>query len=244
MELKKIIGVGNTAIVYEWEDDRVLKLFHKGYSKEAIKREFYNAKAIEDMDFEKPKAYEIIDFEDQCGIVYDKAEGESLLHWVLKTGDVRQCAIIMARLHKKMGQNNISHVPNYKDFLRENILNISSSKTIEQQKALRILDMLPEGNKFCHGDFHPDNILISGDRAIVIDFMNVCQGDFLYDIARTVFLVEYTPVPTDTENREQLLEFKKALADLYLSEMEVARETIKDYLSVIIEARKGECPNE
>ncbi|GFP75347.1 aminoglycoside phosphotransferase family protein [Clostridium fungisolvens] len=243
MELKNIIGIGNTATVYEWEDDKVLKLFHKGYSKYAIEREFHNAKSIENMSFEKPKAYEIIDFEEQLGIVYDKAEGESLLHWVLKTGDVKQCAITMARLHKKMGQNNISDVPNYKDFLREEILDISSSKTIEQQKALRILDILPEGNAFCHGDFHPDNILISGDRAVVIDFMNVCHGDFLYDVARTVFLVEYTPVPTDAENREQLLEFKKALADLYLNEMEVTREMIQDYLLVIIEARKGECPN-
>lgn len=244
VELKKIIGIGNTATVYEWEDDKVLKLFHKGYSKHSIEREFNNAKSIEDMSFEKPKAYEIIDLGDQTGIIYDKAEGESLLQWVIKTGDVQKCAIIMAKLHKKMGKNKVSNVSNYKDFLRENILNIASSKTIDQQKALRILDMLPEGNSFCHGDFHPDNILMSDGRAVVIDFMNACHGDFLYDVARTVFLVEYTPVPVDAENRELLLEFKKALADLYLNEMEVSREMIQDYLSVIIEARKGECPNE
>lgn len=245
MELSNIIGIGNTATVYEWEDDRVLKLFHKGYSKDAIESEFHNAKSIENMNFEKPKAYKIIDFQEQSGIVYDKAEGESLLHWVLKTGDVKKCAIIMARLHKRMGQNNISDVRNYKELLRENILSMPLvDDVVNQQKILKSLDRLPKGNVFCHGDFHPDNILISGDHAIVIDFMNVCQGDFLYDVARTVFLVEYTPVPTDAENREQLLEFKKALADLYLSEMEVTREMIKDYLAVIIEARKGECPNE
>ncbi|GKU25246.1 aminoglycoside phosphotransferase family protein [Clostridium folliculivorans] len=244
MEIKKIIGIGNTATVYQWEDDRVLKLFHKGYSKDAIEREFHNAKSVEDMSFEKPKAYEILDLGEQTGIIYDKVEGESLLQWVIKTGNVQQCAVIMAKLHKKMGQNKVSDVPNYKDFLRENIVNISSLKTTEQQKALSILDMLPEGNTFCHGDFHPDNILISNEHAIVIDFMNICHGDFLYDVARTVFLVEYTPVPTNAGNREQLLEFKKALADLYLSEMEVTREMIQDYLSVIILARKGECPNE
>jgi hypothetical protein len=74
--------------------------------------------------------------------------------------------------------------------------------------------------------------------------MNVCHGDFLYDVARTVFLVEYTPVPADADGRETLLRFKKTLADLYLIEMNVNREMIHDYLSVIITARVGECPNE
>lgn len=60
--------------------------------------------------------------------------------------------------------------------------------------VLQALDKLKDGNILCHSDFHPGNIFISNGQAIVIYFMNVCHGDFLYDIARTVFLVEYTPV--------------------------------------------------
>jgi hypothetical protein len=69
--------------------------------------------------------------------------------------------------------------------------------------------------------------------------MNVCHGDFLYDVARTVFLVECTPAPADADDREMILRFKKTLADLYLIEMNVTREMIQDYLSVIISARVG-----
>ncbi len=75
--------------------------------------------------------------------------------------------------------------------------------------------------------------------------MNVCQGDWLYDVARTVFLVEYTPVTeTMEEEKEAVLQLKKKVADLYLIEMNVTREMIEDYLSVILMARKGECPDE
>ena len=74
--------------------------------------------------------------------------------------------------------------------------------------------------------------------------MNVCHGDPLYDIARTVFLVEYTPVPQNTEDREKLLRYKKTLADLYLMEMKVTREMIQQYLAVITVARMSECPEE
>lgn len=244
MKYGEVIGIGNTAAVYEWEKGKVLKLFYPGYPKEAVEREYYNSKVISDMDFEKPKAYEIISCEERIGIIYDKVQGESLLNWVMETGDLEGCSVYMAKLHKSIIQNKISNVPDYKEFLKWNVLNAPLDNSKKREEILQILDKLPDGNALCHGDFHPGNILISDDHAIVIDFMNVCHGDFLYDVARTVFLVEYTPVPIEADNIEMLLQFKKTLADLYLIQMNVTRELIQDYISVIIAARAGECPNE
>lgn len=244
MKYGKIIGKGNTATVYELEGSKVLKLFNQGYPKESVEKEFNNARAISNMDFMKPKAYEIVILEEGIGIVYDKIECESLLDWVVRTGYVQSCAVYMANLHKAIFQNSISNVPSYKDFLKYNIVKALSENPNKQKEALEMLDKLPDGNVLCHGDFHPGNIFISDGQAMVIDFMNVCHGDFLYDIARTVFLVEYTPVPTEVKERESLLQLKKTLADLYLIEMNVTREMIQEYLSVIIIARAGECPDE
>lgn len=117
MKYGEIIGIGNTATVYELKEHKVIKLFYQGYSKDAVEKEFHNAKAISNMDFAKPKAYEIVFCEDRMGIIYDRVEGESLLDWVLKTGDIQKCAEYMAQLHKAMAQNSISNVPNYKEFL-------------------------------------------------------------------------------------------------------------------------------
>ncbi len=244
MKYGKVIGLGNTATVYEWEEGKVLKLFYQGYPKEAVEREFHNAKAIRNMDFSKPKAYEIIFLEVRMGIIYDRVDGESLLDWVMRTGKVQECAVYMANLHKAILQNKISNVPNYKEFLKCNIVNSPSANSKKQEEVLQILDKLIDGNTLCHGDFHPGNILISDGHTIVIDFMNVCHGDFLYDVARTVFLVEYTPVPIEVGDREMLLGFKKTLADLYLMQMNVTRKMIQDYLAVIIAARVGECTEE
>lgn len=244
MKYGKVIGLGNTATVYEWEEGKVLKLFYQGYPKEAVEREFHNAKAIRNMDFSKPKAYEIIFLEKRMGIIYDRVDGESLLDWVMRTGEVQECAVYMANLHKAILKNKISNVPNYKEFLKCNIVNSPSTNLKKQEEVLQILDKLIDGNTLCHGDFHPGNILISDGHTIVIDFMNICHGDFLYDVARTVFLVEYTPLPIEVGDREMLLGFKKTLAELYLMQMNVTREMIQDYLAVIIVARVGECPEE
>lgn len=244
MRYGKLIGVGNTASVYEWGKDKVLKLFYSDYPKEAIEKEFHNAITIRNMDFAKPKAYEIISYEDRIGIIYDMVKGESLLDWVMKTGDVHECSVYMAKLHKAIIHNEVSNVLNYKEFLKSNIPNTLSVNLKKREEILQMIDRLQEGNTLCHGDFHPGNILISDGHTIVIDFMNVCHGYFLYDVARTVFLVEYTPVPMEAGDRELLLRLKKTLADLYLMQMNVTREMIQDYLSVIIAVRAGECPNE
>jgi uncharacterized protein (TIGR02172 family) len=243
MKLGKVVGTGNTASVYDWEEGKVIKFFNLGYPDEAIEKEYHNANEIRDMSFLKPKAYEIIAYEESKGIIYDKVEGESLIDWVLKTKDLQECSLQMANLHKAIGQNKISNVPNYKDFLKHHIQN--AFLTVDEQKELlQMIDKFPNGNSLCHGDFHPGNILISGGNAYVIDFMNICSGDFLYDIARTVFLIEFTPVPSDVKDRDMMLYFKKTLSELYLRQMNITRDLIQDYLSVIIAARKGECPNE
>ncbi|MFC5704130.1 aminoglycoside phosphotransferase family protein [Cohnella faecalis] len=240
MKYGKIIGEGNTATVYEWEEGKALKLFVPGYPQDAAEREFHNAKAIHGMSFAKPQVYDMIGCEGRTGIIYDRVEGESLLDWVLGTGDLQSCAKYMAKLHKTIVQHEVSNVPDYKSFLKSNLLNAPSVHLTEQEEALEILDTLEDGDTLCHGDFHPGNILLSNGQTTVIDFMNVCHGHFLYDVARTVFLVEYTPVPVGAEDREMLLRFKKTLADLYLIEMNVTRPMIQDYLSVIITARAGE----
>lgn len=240
MKYGKIVGVGNTATVYEWKDNKVLKLFHQGYPIKSIEREFKNAKLIWNMGFPKPRAYEIISYNKQIGIIYDRLKGESLLDWLMRTGNIEKCAVYMSKLHKQIMENKINDVPNYKDFLRNNIQNGQSLK--EKEEILYILDKLPNGNTLCHGDFHPGNIFIYNGQTTVIDFMNICQGHFLYDIARTIFLVEYTPLPAEVKEKEKLLKFRKSLADLYLREMNVTRKIIDDYLSVIMAARIGECP--
>lgn len=242
MHLGNEIGTGFTATVYEWEEGKVIKLFRKDFPISSVGLEFHNAMEVRDLPFSKSRAYELISFDGRSGIVYDRMEGEALLDWVLRTGDLEQCAVYMAELHKSILHNESDRVSDYKEFLGYYLRMISDLE--KREEALKLLDRLPDGNTLCHGDFHPGNILLSDGATAVIDFMNICRGHYLYDVARTVFLVQYTPVHEDGEMREQIRQLKNALADLYLMQMQVTRDMIQDYLFVIKEARKFECPNE
>lgn len=241
MKLGKLIGVGNTANIYEWKNGQVIKLFNEEYPKQSVEKEFKNAKNIRNCEFSKPQVYQIVNYKQKTGIIYDKIEGESLLSWVIRTGDINTCAAYMAVLHKKILQSKVENIESYKDFLYKHII---SSKQSKKDEILNILRNLPDGDILCHGDFHPGNIFIRDGNLTVIDFMNICHGHFLYDIARTIYLIEYTPLPSKIENREKIQRLKSELGDVYLKEMSVKREKLQPFIEVVGYARLGECPNE
>ena len=69
----------------------------------------------------------------------------------------------------------ISHAPHLGDDLRERVLNYLAS--------------LEDGDKVCHGDFHPGNVLLTEKGAVVIDWMTANSGNPWADVARTSMLL-------------------------------------------------------
>jgi thiamine kinase-like enzyme len=243
MELK-LIGQGNTADVYDWEDSKVLKLFHKGYPIDSVKREYENAKRLNQMSFRKPKVFEIMSVSEQNGILYEKVNGISLLDYLMRTGDIEGCAKKIAKLQDEINENKAYGFMDYKEFLHNNLQRFILSGNTEAknkgEEMLHLLTTLKDGENLCHGDYHPGNMFIEEDEVTVIDFMNCCKGPREYDIARSLYLIQYTPMPENMPGVEKLIKMREQLADYYLSSMKVSREELKDYLAVITVSRSGE----
>jgi aminoglycoside phosphotransferase (APT) family kinase protein len=54
--------------------------------------------------------------------------------------------------------------------------------------AFDALDHLPDGDCLCHGDYHPDNVLMSPHGPIIIDWSEATAGNPLADVARTALI--------------------------------------------------------
>jgi hypothetical protein len=62
--------------------------------------------------------------------------------------------------------------------------------------ATRVLDGLPDGDRLCHGDYHPGNVLLAADRTAVIDWAGATRGVPDADHARTLLLLRWAdPLP-------------------------------------------------
>ena len=66
---------------------------------------------------------------------------------------------------------------------------------IEKQGIYKYINSLPDGNILCHFDFHPDNIMLSAGKNVVIDSMTACKGDGLSDVARTGIILKFSEIP-------------------------------------------------
>src|SRR5665647_2700612 len=170
-KLGALIGIGNTADVFDFGLGKVAKLFHSGYPLASIRKEFENSRLLNSLDVLTPKCYELFHLEDRVGIIYDKIFGVSLLDLIQQTRDVNQYAVILADIHKKILRQHLPSAEPAKMILRRNIEHTAVLTEQQKLKLYEILDVLPEDHCFCHGDFHFGNILYAQDQYYLIDFM-------------------------------------------------------------------------
>lgn len=214
----KLIAKGNTAEVFEYGEDKVLKLFKPGYPVEQIQREFNNTVIMNRICVHTPKTFEIVEHEGRHGIVFQKIIGVDLFSEYLKNpSDEKVAAEILVDLtdiQKKVLLEKTEEGISYKIYLEWFGYDASN---------------LPDGNFICHGDLHPGNIIRTKDGELcLIDFMNVCRGPKEYDVARTYVLL--------TENNPEA----KAVGKKYLELMEMSFLQIEPFLGAIQFCRKKE----
>ncbi|MGN1249946.1 MAG: phosphotransferase family protein [Candidatus Spyradocola sp.] len=238
MEGLKKLGTGRTAEAFLTEDGRVLKLFYAGYPKDSVEKELRNAGMVDALGVPAPRCFGSVTMDGRVGIVYERAAGESLLSVLLRTGDVEGCARVMVELQGKMLACEMpGEALDARDFLRQEIRRNGKLPEEKKAEALARLEALPGGNRLCHGDFHPDNVMVDGSRAMVIDWMNLCRGDAMYDVAMTWYLLACSALPPDAPYAEGLAQMRGRLADEYLRQMGVEKAQIEGWLPVIRASR-------
>lgn len=187
LSTQKPIAQGRTADVYLWDDTHILKLFHDWFVLENIEYELKIARAVNASGVKSPIVGELVEVEGRNGLTYERIEGMSMLKmfqhrpWKLLTF-ARVLAQLHAQMHKRVFD---ADVPSLRQRLQYKLNNASALPASLRNTLRKKLEALPEGDRVCHGDFHPDNVLLSGDDATVIDWIDSSRGNPLADVART-----------------------------------------------------------
>jgi hypothetical protein len=67
--LGALIGKGNTADVFEMDNNKVIKLFKTGYPLNSARNEFENSKLLKGLDVPIVKSYELVTCSGRYGII-------------------------------------------------------------------------------------------------------------------------------------------------------------------------------
>jgi uncharacterized protein (TIGR02172 family) len=189
--LENPLARGRTADVYAWEDGTVLKLFHDWFDLESVEYEFKIAHAVHASGVKSPAVMKLIQVQGRNALVYERVAGLPLERMVLqKPWQVFSHARRLSELHYKMHQVVFSaDMPSQQERLRKKIDLAEALSSSVKKSLLERLVSLPDGDRVCHGDFHPGNVLVTPDSSNTIDWIDAARGNPLADVARTSIIL-------------------------------------------------------
>ncbi|MDR1001668.1 MAG: phosphotransferase [Oscillospiraceae bacterium] len=193
----KMIGQGNTAEIYEYGEDCVLKLYRSAMPEQLCHDEFRFTMIAYQATQKVPQPIEIIRAAGRIGAVYKRISGKTMLIQMLKKPwKLKYYATLLAEYHNCIHTPVIdAEIPDVKDKLRLDIQSSDDLSEDEKQQIYSNLLSLPDGNALCHFDFHPDNVLVFENQYCVLDWMTACKGDELSDVARTGIILKFGKMP-------------------------------------------------
>lgn len=189
-EKGRMIGKGTTAEVYEWGKDKVLKLYNKGFSELWINNEIGIGKAVYEAGVPAPEVFDTIVVNDRKGVLFERAPGQSLMTKVgMEPWKLFSYCKTLAGFHYRIHKCHSGELASQRKRFE---YSVNRSGGLLGSRAGRILDYLhslPDGNSVCHGDLHFENVLVSNNKMVAIDWTNAYNGNPLGDVARTCLMM-------------------------------------------------------
>jgi aminoglycoside phosphotransferase (APT) family kinase protein len=190
-----LLGRGRTADIYAWGNTQVLKLYHPGWPATVAEREARISRQVARTGLPVPAVGDVLTVDGRQGILFERVTGPTLLqHFAAKPWTIWKSVRVFTDLQLTMHAQIMPDLPSQREALRRQIEAAEVSAAM-RQAALRQLDQLPEGQVLCHGDYHPENVLVTHAGPIIIDWVTATSGHPLADVARTALLLQIGELP-------------------------------------------------
>ena len=188
MKLDKVIAVRTAKTVYR-DGDKAIKLFNEDYSKANVLNEALNQARVEETGLNIPKLHEVTKLDGKWAIVMDYIEGKTLEALMEENpGKYDEYLERLVDIQKSILDCRVPLLNKLKDKMQTKIGLTELDATTRYELHTR-LDSMPKHKKVCHGDLNPSNIIITpDDKAYIIDWSHVTQGNGAADAARTYLL--------------------------------------------------------
>ena len=188
MNFDRIIAVRNDKTVYR-DGDRCVKVFGSGYTCAEVLNEAHNQALALEAGLRVPKVLEVTKFDGKWALVSEYIKGTSLEELMRRSPEKRDGYMqLFVDLQLAMHAKTCPEMPKLRDKMNRRICGTELTATL-RFSLHAMLDDMPKHGKVCHGDFCPENIIISeGGEPYIIDWSHAAQGNASADAARTYLL--------------------------------------------------------
>lgn len=184
------IGQGRTAEVFALDEHRVIKVA-RPEAAESLDREAVALRAAHGAGMPVPAAHELVEIDGRRALVMGRARGiDMLTGFARKPWTLLRAGAKLGRLHARLHETVApAALPAARQVIERRITESPEVPDAVRKRVLAILHELPEGDRLCHFDFHPANVVTDGNDLTVIDWPGACRGDPLADVAATVIVL-------------------------------------------------------
>lgn len=135
----------------------------------------------------------------------------------------------MVRLQLAIHRHEAVLLPDLKARLIDRIRRAAALGGSRQGRLLDRLADMPNGDRLCHGDFHPFNVMGEPDNACIVDWLDATRGEPAADAGRSYLLMRGVE-PT----------WASAYLDAYASESRLSPNDILRWLPILAAGRLAE----
>ena len=187
----KRIGQGRAAEVFELDDARVIKLARDGAGA-SLDREAVAMRAAHAAKMPVPAPHALVEVSGRRGLIMGRARGVDMLtQFARRPWTIIRAGAKLGRLHATLHETIAPpELPSLKATLHDRIAASPHVPELPRERVLGVLRDLPDGDRLCHLDFHPANVIADGTSMIVIDWPGACRGDPLADVAMTTITLQ------------------------------------------------------
>jgi Ser/Thr protein kinase RdoA (MazF antagonist) len=190
------IAEGREAEMFARGDDCVVRLYRRDVGEAEIAHQIRSLEVAAACGIRVPTVYGREWVDGRPGVLLERLQGRDLLGVIgRRPWRVWSLARLSGRLHATI--NSAVAPPGLRsthDLLRSGIGRSGASPEYARA-ALHRLDSLPPGDRLCHGDFHPGNIMLHQGEPVVIDWVNLSRGPAEADFARTTMMIRLGDPP-------------------------------------------------
>ena len=184
------LASGSRSAVFAWGRDAVAKVPFASTPDAWILFEARYVDAVRSSGAPAPRFLGIETINGRAASIYERVHGRSMWEHMLEQpaqvpAHARALAELQAHLFSLVPPVS---VPAQRDRL---MCKIRRAAVLVDHGLIGALAMIPSHSppRLCHGDLHPDNVIMSPDGPVLIDWFDVARGDQLGDIARASLLM-------------------------------------------------------
>ena len=188
MKLDRVISVSNDKIVYR-DSNKCIKTFISGYSKADVFNEALNLSRIEETGLNTPKLLEVTTIDGKWAVITEYIRGKTLARLMEEESEKKDEYLeLFTDIHISVHKTYCPELAPIKDDMNRKIICCDLDANTRYELYARLEDM-PRHNKLCHGDFSPDNIVITDSgKAYILDWSHATRGNASADAARTYLM--------------------------------------------------------